>query len=99
MVYHHASTELEDARDRVGSENYNAAGTFVSNAKADIEDAPFDFGIWKDEFDKYHDEFQKEVEKQNPEDSHLEYVLDEIDKAVDEMKRIRAEEDDHYDLE
>lgn len=99
MVYQHASTELEDARDRVKDEYYDAAGTFVSNAKADIEDAPFDFGNWKNVFDEYHDEFQNEVEKQNPEDSHLEYVLDEIDKAVDEMKRIRAEEDEHYDVE
>ena len=96
MVWGFASKEIEDARDRVNSGSYSAAATFVSNAKADIEDAPVDFGIWKDELDNYHDEFQKEVDKLNPNENHLNYVLDELERILGEMREIRAEEEDGY---
>lgn len=96
MVYQFASKELSDARDRVESGSYSAAAQFVSNAKADIEDAPFDFGRWKEEFDRYHDEFQAEAKKDNPQEGQLIHCLDKLEKFVDKMKEIRAEQDEHY---
>jgi hypothetical protein len=89
MVHQFVRKELSDARDRVNSGSYNAAAQFVSNAKADIEDAPWDFGRWKTEFDKYHDEFQQEAGNNNPDEGQLIHCLDKLDHFVEAMVDIR----------
>lgn len=89
MVYQFARKELSDAHERVNTGSYSAAAQFVSNARADIEDAPWDFGRWKMEFDKYHDEFQQEAEKNNPNEGHLIHCLDKLEHHLDAMVDFR----------
>lgn len=96
MVYHFAEKELADARQRVETGFYYAAAQFVSNAKADIEAAPFEFGIWKDEFDKYHDEFQRVAATDTPNEGQLDHCLNKLELHIEKMKAIRAREDPYY---
>lgn len=98
MVYQFASKELSDAREMLDEGRFYVASRFVANAKADIDDAPFEFGIWKDKFDQYADEFQHQAGKDNPNKKQLESLMGNLDKFVGEMEKRRAAQDEYYEL-